>query len=280
MILDLVEQPAYEQLAALDDKLIWSQEPALDMPAAFVEISQAGGNLDTPGGQYRHLYVQLGAAMKKGDMGKALALGEAALVIAREQDWFHMQAPIQFALAAGLNGAGRHEEAIARYWAAELAVSQGRVEGPEEAKAVCDRLRLQARLGRASVLVSSRAWGAAAELYEETAPIADELEDDRAVLDCCRLASFCREREGNLDEAWRLGLLGLEKARTLDAETLQTSTFPYLGVGLMRLTESGSRYTLGPRLEQEIVAIAGTRDWRPTDGAGDPRSPPTAEAER
>jgi len=55
----------------------------------------------------------------------------------------------------------------------------------------------------------------------------------------------------------------------MDDETRKTSTFPYLGEGLMRLCESGPRKALGPQVEREIVSIAGTRDWRPTPMAAD-----------
>lgn len=275
MVLDLAPQPGYGELAGFDDKLVVTQEPALDMPAALEEVSRAGGNLDTPGGQYRHLFVQMGNALGEGELERALSLGEAALAIAVAQGWFHMLVPIHMALGTGLSAAGRHSEAMARYEAAELAAAKGETDGPEEVKPVCPQMRLQARLGRGTALIAAGAWSLAAKLFEETAPLAEEQKNDRAVLDCYRLASFCWEQEGKLDEAWRLGLLGFDKARTLDRETLETSTFPYLGLGLMRLTESGPRRGLKQRMEEEIVAVAGRLDWRPDDGGPPPPTSPS-----
>jgi hypothetical protein len=274
MLLDDAKQPGYAALASKDPLRVQTCEPKLDMPAALVEISEAGGNLDTPGGKFRHLFVKLGNALQAGDLVTALPLGDAAVGIATAQRWFHLTVPVQFALGAALSGAGRHQDALVRYGAAESAAIQGETECPEEARGVCPQLRLHARLGRGSVLVAANAWRLAAQLYEETAPLAAAQKNARVTLDCHRLASFCHEQNGTLDEAFRVGLLGMQVARDMDKETLKTSTFPYLGVGLMRLTESGSRRGLGPRIESEIITIAGTRDWRPKQDAPAPTAPP------
>jgi len=121
---------------------------------------------------------------------------------------------------------------------------------------------MQARLGRGAALIGGHAWGMAAKLYEETAPLAEELGDKRTTLDCHRLASFSYEQNNQPDEAWKAGMPGINVARDMDEETRKTSTFPYLGEGMMRLC-TGPRRSLAPQMEREIVAIAGTRDWRP-----------------
>jgi hypothetical protein len=243
------------------------------MPAALEELSQAGGNRDKPGGQFRQLFVKLTSALAAGDLASAASLGDSAIGIATAQRWYHLAVPVNFALGAAFSGAGRHQEAVVRYQAAEVAAAQGETDGAEEAQAVCPQLRLQARLGYGSALIGAGAWRLAAQLYEETAPLASAQGDARVTLDCYRLASFCHERNGTLDEAFRVGLLGMPVAREMDKETLQTSTFPYLGEGLMRLTESGARRGLGPRMEQEISEIAGTRDWRPKKDANATAAP-------
>jgi hypothetical protein len=207
----------------------------------------------------------LGNQLAKQDLVRASELGAAALAIAAAQSWFHLAVPIHFALAAGFTSAGRFAESLARYKDAEHAALRGETEGAESARPVCRTLRLHARLGQGSTLVAAQAWDAAARHYEETAPLAAEYGDSRTELDCHRLASFAHERAGRDERAFQVGLNGLGVARTLDKELLASSSFPYLGVALLRLCEAPSRRDLSPQIEQQIVSIAGTPDWRPKE---------------
>jgi hypothetical protein len=266
-VLDDASKPSYGTLCASDKKRVMTTRADLDMPGALEAISREGGNLDTPGGKYRDLFVKMGVALGKQDLPSAIALGDLALAIAAAQGWFHMAAPIQFAIAGSLAATGRFTEAIARYLAAELSAAEGESKGQEELKPICKQIRMQARLGRGSALIAGGAWGMAAKLYEETAPLAKEVGDPRSELDCHRLASFSYEQNNQPDEAWKAGLPGMQVARAMDEETRKTSTFPYLGEGMMRLC-SGPRRTLAPQMEREIVAIAGTRAWRPEPVGG------------
>jgi hypothetical protein len=279
VVLDDVHKPSYRSLIDADKKRVMVRRADLDMPSALEELSKDAGKLDTPGGKYRDLFVRMGTALGKQDLGLALSLGDLALAIAAAQGWFHMAVPIQFALAGSLGAAGRFTEAIARYTAAELAASEGESKGQEELKPTCKLLRMQARLGRGSALIAGGAWGMAAKLYEETAPIAKELGDKRTELDCHRLASFSHEQNNHPDQAWKAGMPGMQVAREMDDETRKTSTFPYLGEGMMRLC-TGSRRTLAPQMEREIVALAGTRDWRPkpVQAQGQPQPPASGSA--
>lgn len=268
--LDDVAAPGYSALIQSDPKRVMARTPDLDMPGALEELSKAAGNLDTPGGKYRDLFVRIGTSLGKKDLATALQLGDLALAIAAAQGWFHMAVPIQFACAAGLGQAGRLQEAVARYLAAEASAAEGEDKGPDELKPTCKQLRMQARLGRGSTLIAGGAWGMAAQCFEETAPLAAELGDQRSTLDCFRLASFSYEQKGEHDKAWDRGMQGMRVTREMDEETRKTSTFPYLGEGMMRLCETGQRRGLGPQMEREIVALAGTRDWRPKPVAAPP----------
>jgi hypothetical protein len=261
--LDSAGAPELRVLAEAEPARAKSRRPALDMPGAIEALSQNAGNLDTPGGQYRDLFVRLGSQLAKQDLARATELGAAALAIAAAQSWFHLAVPIHFALAAGFTSAGRFADSLACFKNAEHAALRGQSEGPEEARPVCRPLRLHARLGQGSTLFAAQAWDAAARHYEETAPVAVEYGDPRTELDCHRLASFAHERAGRDERAFQVGLNGLGVARTMDKELLASSTFPYLGVALLRLCEAPSRRDLAPQIEQQIVTIAGTPDWRP-----------------
>ncbi|MEY4579906.1 MAG: hypothetical protein RL701_4609 [Pseudomonadota bacterium] len=267
LLLELESAHAFDQLVAADPVRVRVQHADLAMPAALEELSKAAGNLDTAGGKYRDLFLKLGQACSKQDITRALAIGDSALAIAAGEAWYHMAVPVQFALAAALAGAGRLQEALARYVAAELSAQEGETKGQLELRPTCKRLRMQARLGRGSALIAAQTWPAAAALFVETAPLAAELADKRSALDCRRLAAFCFEQAGQRDAAWRESLLGLTVAREMDTETRKTSTLPFLGEGVLRLCESGGLSMSAAQAERVIVEIAGTRDWRPSSAS-------------
>ena len=213
--------------------------------------------------------MRLGNELAKSNLTRAVELGASALSIAAAQGWFHLAVPVHFALAAGFTSAGRFAESLASYANAEHVALRGETEGTEDARPACRTLRLHARLGQGATLVAAKAWDAAARLYEETAPVARECGDARSELDCYRLASFAHEQAGRDERAFDVGAQGLGIARTMEPELLQSSTFPYLGVALLRLCEAPARQPLAPRIEQEIQSIAGTPDWRPKPAGGE-----------
>jgi hypothetical protein len=93
-------------------------------------------------------------------------------------------------------------------------------------------------------------------------PIAEAAKDARTVVDCWRLASYCHEQSGALEEAWEAGLAGFRVGRGLDAEAKQTSSLSYLAEGLMRLTSKRPLRGYAKAMEEQIVAALG-RDWQP-----------------
>jgi hypothetical protein len=230
----------------------------LDMPAAREEISEEAGNLDKPGGQYRHRYVQMTNALGKGDLATADAHAAAALDITTAQGWCALAVPIHLAMAASFAAAERTEDANRRYLAAEAAATDGEKVGDP----VCAKLRVQARMCRGSLLIQAGAWPLAATLFAETAPLAKAANEPGMTIDCYRLASFCQEQNKQPQVAWQHGVDGLAFARTVDKEALATTTLNYLGVGLDRLCKQGSLRGSWPRIEQELVALLGP-DWRP-----------------
>jgi hypothetical protein len=102
----------------------------------------------------------------------------------------------------------------------------------------------------------------AASLFGETAPLARATGDAGMTIDCFRLASFCHELDKQIQPAWQHGVDGLAFARTVERQTLPTTSLNYLGVGLERLCKQGSLRGSWPRIEQELVALLGP-EWRP-----------------
>ena len=260
LVLDDTDAPAFLTLATTERVRVRAVPARLDMPGALEAVSRDAGNLETPGGQLRHRLVQLGAALKKQDLTSALELGSAAIAIATAHGLWHAAVPVHFTLGGGLAGAQRLKEAEAEYTAAEAMALRGEREGPDEARAACATLRVQARLGLGSVLIAERVFERAAELYEQTTPLAAALGDPKGVLDCQRLACFCYEQADKPELALRSGAAGLATARSMDEQTLAASTFPYLAETLMRLTESGPLAPLRPQLEREIALVTQPRE--------------------
>ena len=248
---------AFAPLAQAEPKRVVTRTAELDMPAALEQISAEAGNLDTPGGQFRHIYVQMGSAAKKGDLATADALGAAALVIAEQQGWTHLAGVIHFFMGSLLLQASRNVDAYHRFVATDASGQKSEAAGEPSGK----KMRLQGRLAAGTALFQEKAYPQAARVYQETAPIATGAEDKRAEIDCWRLASYCYELAGDPRQAWAAGAQGLQAAATADEETRRTSTLPYLGEGMLRLTKEPN---LGDAdsIDKRMRALLGP-NWRP-----------------
>jgi hypothetical protein len=260
IVVDDAEAPALSALVKAEPVRIVARPLDLDMAAARLQLSQEAGGLDTPGGQFRHLFVKLTNALGANDIQGALGYGQLALGITAAQGWFALAVPVHFALGAALAGLGRSEEANQHYGSAEIAATEGERAGD----ATCTKLKPQARMVRGGLLINMRLFRMAAQLFVETIPMAIAAGDARMALDGYRLASFCYEQDGQYDKAWQQGVDGLAYARTLDKETAGTSTVAYLGEGMMRLAKRPEYSSASLRIEREMVALTGRTDWRPT----------------
>ena len=258
---------AYAPLAQAEPKRVVTQTADLDMPGALEQISAEAGNLDTPGGQFRHIYVQMGSAAKKGDLVTADALGTAALAIAEQQGWAHLAGVVHFFMGSLLLQEGRNVDAYHRFVATDASGQKSEAAGDASGK----KMRLQGRLAAGTALFQEKAYPQAARVYQETAPIAKEIDDKRAELDCWRLASYCYELAGDLRQAWATGAQGLQTAETADEETRRTSTLPYLGEGMLRLTNDPN---LGDAasIDKRMQGLLGP-NWRPVARSDENASP-------
>jgi hypothetical protein len=252
------KSPALAPLVQALPNLVVAMPADLDMAGARLDISENAGNLDKPGGQFRHQFVQMSNAMGEPDLAAADQHGKAALEIAASQGWHALAIPIHLAMGAALAGAGKTEEANRRYVNAESAA----VAGEQAGDPVCAKLRVQARMCRGGLLIHAGAWQMAAALYAETLPLAKAVNDPGMIIDCHRLASFSHEQAKQLQPAWQQGVDGLAYARTVEKKTLSTTTLGYLGVGLERLCKGSQWAGSWRRIEQELASLLGPQ-WRP-----------------
>jgi len=275
VVLDDVKAPQLTPLVTAEPVRVVAEPLELDMPGARLELSQEAGGLDTPGGKFRHLFVQMSNALGESKLPEAEAFGNQALAITQAQGWFGLAVPIHFALGAANAGAGQAPVANERYVKAELAA----IEGEKAGDVTCTKLRAQARMARGGLLVGIGQYLAAATLFTETIPFATAAEDPRMVLDCYRLTSFCYEGAQKYPEAWQAGSDGLGYATKLDQETRQTSNLPYLGEGMLRIA-ARPEFNATLRVEREMVALLGKTDWRPqtSAAAGAPAQSPAGRS--
>jgi hypothetical protein len=251
-----VEARVFEPLAAAEPKRVRTQRARLDVPGALEEVSAAAGNLDEPGGQFRHLYVQMSAAAKGGDLGTAEALGARALAISEAEQWFSLSCAVHFLQGSFFLRAGRHADAVRRFVLADAAGARADERGDAQGK----RLRVQARLSAGSALLAAEDFPGSARVFTEAAPFAVAAQDPRAELDCWRLASYAHARVGDADKTWKAGRAALGVGRAMDDETRKTSTLKNLGQSLVFWAKEQGLPEVESTVQRELDAMLG-RGW-------------------
>ena len=233
------------------------ETPDLNMPAALEALSRQAGGLGSPGGRFRHLFVQLTNALGAGDLTQAERLAGSALAVTQAQGWPSLAVAVHFALGGGALAAGRPQDAIPRYQAAldaaRAAVKAGAAEGSS--------LELRSQLAIASAQLRSGDYVAAATTYEHAAPLATAQTDLRMQLECWRMASFCHESAGSPQRAWEHAQRALAVGQSMDTETRTTSTLPYLGAALERLSKESLPGLTPDQVERRMGGLLG-KEWR------------------
>jgi hypothetical protein len=262
LLLDAAEHPAHAQLSAAAPEKLRSVAAALDLARALEQLSDEAGGLDTPGGQFRGLFVRLGNALSQADLSRALALGSQAVELARAHALWHLAVPVQVALGAALAGEGRAQEALAQYVAAETDAQCGMAQADATASAICKTLYLQSRLAHGAALIGFGSMREAATSFEESAALAAADGAHVNELDAHRLASFCHEQAGASERAWQSALAGLAVAHQITPSERENTSLPYLGAALLRLVVGRSDHS-ATRLDRELAQLLGKETWQP-----------------
>ncbi|KFA91923.1 hypothetical protein [Archangium violaceum] len=253
------ERSALEQVARGTPRLIHTCVAGLDMATALEEISEAAGDLDTPEGRFRHLFVQMSRALGAGDLRRAEQCRTEAVEMAGARGWRHLQVVAWVALGSGLLSAEGPKAALAEYRQAEAVALLAQEEGDPSGA----RLLLQSRLAVGSALVASADWKNAASVYEQVAALAAQIGDPLMELEGWRMAAWCHEQAQSWEESWHCGTRALEAAQLMDAPARQNSTLGYAGADLLRLTEQVHFKDKRTELEQQMEHLLGP-EWQPT----------------
>jgi hypothetical protein len=265
VLLDSVEEPVHAALDARDPARIVVQRALLDMPEALIEVSEAAGHLDTPGGQFRDLFVRMSGAIAKNDIAAALPLAAAAVAVAQANRLWYLAVPVHIAIATTLLGAKRGQEAIAQYVAAEVAAQRGVDDSESGSDGLCQRLLLEARISHGTALIVLEKFTDAASHFELTAQLAAAEKAWLVAFDARRLVSFCWERAGDETRAWQTGLVALRSARLIDPSERATSTLPHLGEALSRLAKS-DRKPSAQAVARELAELLDGQHFMAADG--------------
>ncbi|HYO56245.1 hypothetical protein [Archangium sp.] len=264
VVLDDARTLVLEPLAEAQPERVVTIPAKLEMGRALEELSQEAGHLDSPGGKFRELFVRMGNAATKGDVEKVEKLGAQAVAVAAGQGLYSLVVAAHFVMGGALLGAGRPREALEHYRQGEVAAGESEAKGEPQGA----QLRLKSRMAQGAAWVTAQEYPQAATLYEETAPLARELKDARMELECWRMASWCCEVAKEVERAWEHGQRAWEVGRAMDAGTRETSTLPYVGEALVRLSHERQGARAAQVMESEVESVLGN-DWRPeTPAAG------------
>ncbi|MPZ20817.1 MAG: hypothetical protein GEV06_23340 [Luteitalea sp.] len=262
-VVDSIDRPVLIALAEGQPGRVATTVADLDMPSAILELSRTGGT-STPDGQFRVKFTALSQALAQGDLETARERADAATAIAKANNWTHLVAAVNMALAGGFLAAKRWTEAISLYQDAGAAGTRLKSDGD----AVGSKLRLQAGLGHCAALFAAGDFRQAGATYEAAAVLATNAADGLMLVECWRMASYCHERAGDLARAWDCGLRALDAAEALPPENRAHSTLPFAGEGMLRLANMASApSTHAEFVEQRLTDLMGTSQWRSVDAA-------------
>jgi hypothetical protein len=256
LVLDRTEAPALDELCDTEPALVMSQALDLDMPAAYEELAKTGDPSE-PGVMFRTHFVALTNAVGRGDLQVAEREGRAAVTIAKEQGWLAQEFVIYMTLGAGFLGQGRGDSAYAAYGKAEQLAHAAK----EHQEPAADKLIVQARMAQATVLVNDGRFPEAAVVYQDTAPLASEQEDHLLAMENWRMASYCHASAKQAEQAWTAGWHALKAGEALDDQTRANCTLPYVGQGLLGLTQGPPYEGMEHHVHERMTQLVGP-DWQ------------------
>ena len=252
LVVDDAGSPLLDGLAEAEPTRVVTAKPALDMPGAYLEllreIPRSG-----PGFAFAKQYVALGNASTRADLAGAQKAADAALKLAKEHNWPQLQVAVNMALGSCLLASGNMARSLQSYRTAKEVKMD-----PEDP--VAPKLAIQSRFAEAAVLVGDGQYEQAAQVYSEIHPIAEEQEDHFAQLESSRMAAYCHEVAGQPEPAWEWGQTALEAGAAMDAEARANSTLPYVGQGLLRLTQYPDHANEEESIRDRMVELVGA-DW-------------------
>ncbi len=231
----------------------------LRVGARATAVVEATADASQPAGALRIQTARVMQAVDEGRLDAAeRAATEAHAHVAGADATHAWLVPLHFAIGNALSAAHRFDDAVGHFRRAEDAAARAEAAGNPYGL----RLRVLARFGTGAVLVGSDGRAAlAAEWYQATVPLCQQLGDARLELEAHRMTCVAYERLGRAHEAWNAGVNALAVVDRLTEEARPTAMLGSLADSLHRLTERGPLESYRPALVRELErrAMAPTR---------------------
>jgi hypothetical protein len=191
VLLDDTKQPAYQGLAS--DAVVHTVHASLELPVRMRAMVEASVDPASVEGRLRLGALHVVALVQAGRVDEAQQSAHQLDAFARDVGANTTVVPVHFAVGAGLVAAGRQNDAVKAYRAAESAAERGVLQGDPTAA----RLRVFARFGAGSALLATPVGRSlAAKHYAETAPLCEPLGDRSLELEAHRCAATAHELAG------------------------------------------------------------------------------------
>jgi tetratricopeptide (TPR) repeat protein len=201
------------------------------------ELAKGEDNQEGPDAEFRVLFMKLSNQAEKKDIDGAEQTATLALAVAQAQGWYQMQVVVHMALGACYLQVQELDKGLKCYRTA--------TETAREAKAAEDpagpKLEIQTLFAEASVVFAKGEYPAAAEIYQEAAPLAEQAEDPLLTMEGWRMAAYCHEMEEQFETSVHYGKLALDAGETLPEDQRAQSTLAYDGDGMLRVIEKAKK---------------------------------------
>lgn len=232
MIVDFVENQQYKKLPIQFPEEVLTIQPKLQMTQAMKELALAGGS-NNPGTQFQLLFIELSKAASKGDIEKVEKYADRAMEIAVAEGWLHLQVAVYQTVATAWLEKKNLERSMKSFdKAIKIAKAAVRQEDP-----IGRKLLANAMFGKAAILVNTKDYEAAGQVYEGIIPVTEEEGDHYLTMEAFRMTAFCYEKKRKYDLAFSNYQKAIAAGENLDAAIQPNTTIPDSGMALLKLND-------------------------------------------
>ncbi len=253
LVPDWLPETLLQDWSVKHSSVVATVTPKLDMPGLPLELL-AHLPSTGPGFEFRRLFVQLGAAASSGQITQIPGLAHRAMMLATDQGWFALAATVQLLVGGALAATGQSDKVLEAYRSARQLAAK--IDDPTAPK-----VAVTSAMAEAGALLTDGQFREARQVYLEAARAADQGEDAMSSMDAHRMASYCAESSGDLDQAWDDAQAAVVVARNMEGETRRDSTLPAL---LHRMEEMARRPEMMARnlnVQRECEELLGNQ-WK------------------
>lgn len=257
MVVDFKEDPVLGKLAVAQHPAVLPLDPQLDVPGMMKEISQAAGG-DKPGAVFQRHFIDLAKAASERRMPDVEKHANFAMAIAVAEDWKHLQVTVLNTVGTAWMNRKEMDKALAEF---EKAEKIARIAWKQEEDGATSNLA-NTLFFQGAVLSTTKEYERAAEVYHNIIPVLEEDENQRySLFEAWRMTGQARELAGDKSEAVEANLNALTVGEGLDELIRESSTLPYVGAALIRLSDYNQGQYRDHEIDGRLAKLFGP-DWR------------------